>query len=190
MLDQGDTVAVTGVVKSGFAQILHDGQVRWVNDEYLTDEKPVADAAAGGQPAGTGGAAGGGRVSSAPCADGSGTESGLTSSAVRLFRAVCNAFPALTTYGGYDGHGEHSSGRAIDFMISDPSLGPGRGRLGPRARLRARPLRHPLAAAHLDARCGPPRDGARCRTAARRRRTTSTTCTSRSTDLTSVTARS
>jgi hypothetical protein len=62
-------------------------------------------------------------VSAAPCADGSGTESGLTSSAVRLFRAVCNAFPALTTYGGYDGHGEHSSGRAIDFMISDPSLG-------------------------------------------------------------------
>jgi len=42
---------------------------------------------------------------------------------VRLFRGVCNAFPALSTYGGYDGHGEHSSGRAIDFMISDASLG-------------------------------------------------------------------
>jgi hypothetical protein len=117
VLDQGDVVAVTGVVKSGFAQILQDGQVRWVNDDYLTDEKPVADAAATGDVTGAAG------VSSAPCADGSGTESGLTSSAVRLFRAVCSAFPALTTYGGYDGHGEHSSGRAIDFMISDPSLG-------------------------------------------------------------------
>jgi hypothetical protein len=29
----------------------------------------------------------------------------------------------LSSYGGYDGHGEHSSGRAIDFMTSDSSLG-------------------------------------------------------------------
>ena len=40
-----------------------------------------------------------------------------------MFRAVCNAFPELSTYGGYDAHGEHSSGRAVDFMISDPALG-------------------------------------------------------------------
>ena len=119
VLPAGDAVAVTGVVKSGFAQILHDGQVRWVNDQYLSDKKPVADAAPD-QASGVASAAG---VSSAPCPDGSGTESGLTSSAVRLFRAVCNAFPALTTYGGYDNHGEHSSGRAIDFMVSDPALG-------------------------------------------------------------------
>ena len=62
-------------------------------------------------------------VSFAPCPDGSGTESGLTPSAVRMFRAVCNAFPELSTYGGYDAHGEHSSGRAVDFMVSDPALG-------------------------------------------------------------------
>ncbi|MEO5711840.1 MAG: hypothetical protein ABIQ59_18675 [Nocardioidaceae bacterium] len=123
VLDQGDTVALTGVVKSGFAQILHDGQVRWVNDAYLTDEKPVAATGAGADGTAATAATAAAGVSSAPCADGSGTESGLTSSAVRLFRAVCNAFPALTTYGGYDNHGEHSSGRAIDFMISDPSLG-------------------------------------------------------------------
>jgi hypothetical protein len=42
---------------------------------------------------------------------------------VRMFRAVCNAFPELSTYGGYDAHGEHSSGRAVDFMVSDPALG-------------------------------------------------------------------
>ena len=35
-----------------------------------------------------------------------------------MFRAVCNAFPVLTTYGGYDAHGEHADGRAVDFMIS------------------------------------------------------------------------
>ena len=63
-------------------------------------------------------------MTSAPCPDGSATESGLTPSAVTLFRSVCNAFPALSSYGGYDGHGEHSSGRAIDFMINgDSALG-------------------------------------------------------------------
>ena len=118
VLDEGDTVALTGVVKAGFAQILHDGQLRWVNDTYLSDEKPEpepdpADPASGA----TAG------VSAAPCPDGSGTESGLTSSAITLYRAACNAFPALSSYGGYDGHGEHSSGRAIDFMVTDPALG-------------------------------------------------------------------
>jgi hypothetical protein len=109
---------VTGVVKRGFAQILRDGQVRWVNDAYLTDQKPVDPAADRTTTSTT--TAG---VSTAPCADGSGTESGLTSSAVRLFRAVCNAFPELTTYGGWDSHGEHGSGRAIDFMTTDQAVG-------------------------------------------------------------------
>jgi hypothetical protein len=119
VLDAGDKVAVTGLVKRGFAQILLDGQVRWVNDDYLSEKKPVAPEAAA---SGTSGASTG-SVSFAPCADGTATESGLTSSAVRMFRAVCNAFPALSSFGGYDGHGEHSSGRAVDFMTSDPALG-------------------------------------------------------------------
>ncbi|QWZ06484.1 SH3 domain-containing protein [Nocardioides panacis] len=119
VLDAGDTVGVTGLVKRGFAQILLDGQVRWVNDDYLSEKKPVAP-----EPAATGtSGAGAGSVSFAPCADGTATESGLTSSAVRMFRAVCNAFPALSSFGGYDAHGEHSSGRAVDFMTSDPALG-------------------------------------------------------------------
>ncbi len=118
VLDEGDTVALTGVVKAGFAQILHDGQLRWVNDTYLSDEKPEPEP----DPADPASAATAG-VSTAPCPDGSGTESGLTPSAITLFRAACNAFPALSSYGGYDGHGEHSSGRAIDFMVSDPALG-------------------------------------------------------------------
>jgi len=62
-------------------------------------------------------------VSTAPCPDGSSTESGLTPSAVTLYRAVCHAFPALSSYGGYDAHGEHSSGKAIDFMVGSSSLG-------------------------------------------------------------------
>jgi hypothetical protein len=93
VLEAGGKVGLTGVERNGFAQILYDDQLRWVN------------------------------VSFAPCPDGSGTESGLTPSAVRMFRAVCNAFPELSTYGGYDAHGEHSSGRAVDFMVTDPALG-------------------------------------------------------------------
>lgn len=132
VLPEGGKVATTGVKKSGFAQILYSGQVRWVHNAYLAEKKPAPPAAssaagtAGGTAAGTasGATSSPAGVTSAPCPDGSGTESGLTPSAVTLFRSVCNAFPALTTYGGYDGHGEHSSGRAIDFMINgDSALG-------------------------------------------------------------------
>jgi hypothetical protein len=115
VLDAGGKVGLTGVERNGFAQILYDDQIRWVNADYLSAKKPQEESAEG-----PGGSAG---VSFAPCPDGSGTESGLTPSAVRMFRAVCNAFPELSTYGGYDAHGEHSSGRAVDFMVSDPSLG-------------------------------------------------------------------
>lgn len=120
VLEEGGQVAVTGRKSGAFAQILRAGQVRWVHKAYLSDERPVA---ASTPAAGSGTGTGSGGISSAPCPDGSGTEAGLTSSAVRLFRSVCAAFPALTTYGGWDAHGEHSSGKAIDFMVTDASLG-------------------------------------------------------------------
>lgn len=114
VLKEGGKVGVTGVEKAGFAQILYAGQVRWVKAKYLSDKKPVASAAAG---------AGGGGITSAPCPDGSGTESGLTSRAVTLYRSACAAFPALSSYGGYAPRGEHGGGNAIDFMVTDPALG-------------------------------------------------------------------
>jgi hypothetical protein len=40
-----------------------------------------------------------------------------------LYRAVCHAFPQITSYGGWDAHGEHASGRALDVMTSDKALG-------------------------------------------------------------------
>jgi hypothetical protein len=143
VLPKGDKVGITGVRKGGFAQILFAGQVRWVHQDYLAEKMPkppvvkkVAPATSRSASTSTGSSSSSssgssasssapstGGLSSAPCADGSGTESGLTSSAVRLFRAACAAFPALSSYGGYDAHGEHSSGKAIDFMVSDPSLG-------------------------------------------------------------------
>jgi hypothetical protein len=124
VLKSGGTVAATGVRKAGFAQILYAGQVRWVNQHYLSAKKPVAHAPSTGSSTTSGAAPSTAGISTAPCPDGSGTEQGLTPSAVRLFRAVCNAFPALTTYGGYSAHGEHASGKAIDFMINgDSALG-------------------------------------------------------------------
>ena len=109
-VDSGTRLAVTGQVVDGWAEVLLEGKVRYVNADYLSSEKPDELASTAG-------------VSGAPCPDGSGTESGLTPAAVRLFRAVCAAFPALTSYGGWDAHGEHSSGRAIDFMVSSAALG-------------------------------------------------------------------
>ena len=121
ILEKGDRVALTGVTKNGFAQILFADQLRWVNADYLADEmpkpkpKPKPEAAAA--------ASTGGGISSAPCADGSGTESGLTDSAVRLYRAACAEFPQLSSYGGYAPRGEHSGGQAIDFMVPDSGTG-------------------------------------------------------------------
>jgi hypothetical protein len=143
VLPKGGKVALTGVRKASFAQILYGGQIRWVNRAYLADEmpkppKPAPARSTSGSTGSTGssGSSSGssssgssssqvssGGLSSAPCADGSATESGITPSAVRLYRAACAAFPALSSYGGYDAHGEHASGRAIDFMVTDPALG-------------------------------------------------------------------
>ena len=120
-------------------------------------------------------------LSMEPCPDGS-VESGLTDNAVYVYRSVCHAFPQITTYGGWDNHGEHASGRALDIMVSDVQLGTAIAEFLRVPRRRAAPLRHPLASAHLDAGPRRPRAGGRCRAAARRRPTTTTTCTSRRTD--------
>jgi hypothetical protein len=111
LLEERTKVAVTGQVVDGWAEVLLTGPkgkelVRWVNAEYLSEEKPQPE---------TGPEAG---VSSAPCPDGSEIEGGLTSTATTVYRAVCAAFPQPTTYGGLDPHGEHIDGRAIDIMIS------------------------------------------------------------------------
>jgi hypothetical protein len=103
----GKRVLVTGRKAADRVEIVIDDEARWVTAGYLTDEKPIA-AAAG--------------LSMAPCPDPS-VESGLTSDAVYVYRSVCHAFPQITSYGGWDAHGEHSSGRAIDIMTSDVELG-------------------------------------------------------------------
>ena len=106
-LPVGSAVLPTGREKKGRIEVLVKGELHWVTAGYLSDEKPLA-AAAG--------------LSMAPCPDPS-VENGLTDRAVYVYRSVCHAFPQITRYGGWDAHGEHASGRALDIMTSDVALG-------------------------------------------------------------------
>jgi hypothetical protein len=110
LLPAGKQVLVTGRSQDGRVELALDGKARWVTAGYLSDEKPAAAAAV---------AAG---LSMAPCPDGS-VEYRLTPAAVYVYRSVCHAFPQITTYLGWDDHGEHTSGKALDIMTSDVALG-------------------------------------------------------------------
>jgi hypothetical protein len=111
VLDTGSTVLITGVVKGEWAQILYAHEVRWVRASYLSKDKPTDPVVAAGG------------VTQAPCRLGSGVESGLTPDAIRVYRSVCAAFPAVTSYGGVRPDGEHGEGRALDIMVSSSVLG-------------------------------------------------------------------
>ena len=116
VLPAGTKVPVTGEVDGDWAEISYDGLSRWVNAAYLTDEKPQPEEEEPEARVASG-------LSDAECPSGSSVESGLSSNAIAVHRSVCAAFPQITSYGGWDNHGEHSSGRAIDIMTSDAALG-------------------------------------------------------------------
>jgi hypothetical protein len=64
-----------------------------------------------------------GGLSDAPCPDGS-VEKGLAADTIRVYRAVCHAFPQVTHYLGWGPRSEHDTGHAIDVMVyGDRSLG-------------------------------------------------------------------
>ena len=112
LLDAGKHVLVTGREADGRVEVVVHGQSRWVTAGYLSEEKPDSASA----PAAAAG------LAIAPCPDGS-VEYRLTPAAVYVYRSVCHAFPQITSYGGWDAHGEHASGKALDIMTSDVSLG-------------------------------------------------------------------
>ncbi len=106
----GGKVSVTKAVRNGYRYVAYNGSGRWVKDKYLTDKKPAAAVSNG--------------ISGAACSSGSSVESGLTSDAIKVHRAVCAKFPQVKSYGGVrSGGGNHGSGRAVDAMISDSSVG-------------------------------------------------------------------
>ena len=124
LVDERKQVLVTGRKAADREEVVVDGQSRWVTAGYLAEDKPVvekpkATEQASAKPSAPATPAG---LSTAPCPDSS-VESGLTSEAVMVYRAVCHAFPEIDTYLGYDAHGEHASGQAIDIMTSDQAVG-------------------------------------------------------------------
>jgi hypothetical protein len=106
-LEAGKKILVTGRSLWGRTEVVIKGESRWVTVGYLSDDKPLGVGAG---------------LSMEACPDPS-VESGLTDRAVYVYRSVCNAFPEITSYGGWSSHGEHSSGRALDIMTSDVTLG-------------------------------------------------------------------
>ncbi len=105
--EEGKKILITGRRDHGRVEVIVKGESRWVSEGYLSEDKPVGPAAG---------------LSMEPCPDTS-VESGLTTNAIRVYRSVCHAFPQITSYGGWDAHGEHASGRALDIMTSDVQLG-------------------------------------------------------------------
>jgi hypothetical protein len=105
----------TGTVRGGWAQIEWKNRTAWVRTAYLAKSKSKSKSKATAFAAtGTVKPADGPR--GAPCPDGSGVEVGLQPNTVRLYRAVCAAFPAVTTWGGRSGSGDHGAGKALDIM--------------------------------------------------------------------------
>lgn len=118
----GSKVKITATVDGQWRQIVHDGQPRWVKNRYLVRTKPKAEPKQKPKPKP---ASTSGGITNRPCAGGSAVESGLTPDAVLVHRSICSTFPQVTSFGGVraDAFGEHGSGRALDVMIADSSVG-------------------------------------------------------------------
>lgn len=113
-ISQGAKVTITETTADGWRQVISSERAGWIKESFLTDkEPPKATSSGGGQAQAASG------FSSAPCHTSSGIESGLTSRTVSVFRAVCGAFPNVSSYGGArGGGGYHGSGQALDVMVS------------------------------------------------------------------------
>lgn len=107
-LAAGKPVTTTDLTRNGRVQVIVDGAARWVTSSYLSDQKPLAPAAG---------------LSSDPCPDSS-VERGLKPQTVRLYRALCHAFPQIKGWAGWAPRSEHDTGNAIDAMVyADKALG-------------------------------------------------------------------
>ena len=114
VVDAGTKLSVTATVTDGFRYISYRDKGRWVKNEYLSDKKPTASTTSTGS---------GGGISSAPCPSSS-VESGLTPDAIRVHRALCHRYPQITSFlGRRSSSGYHGSGRALDCMISNVTVG-------------------------------------------------------------------
>ncbi len=125
-LELGRAVYYTGRDEGGRQEIVLEGNPVWIPEGNLgkTKPEPPPEPTPTPTPSPTPSDDAPAGLDFSACGDSS-VEDGLVSDAVNLYRAVCNAFPAVasgTTY-GYDPHGEHISGKALDFMTDDKELG-------------------------------------------------------------------
>jgi hypothetical protein len=109
----GAQVTATGDAADGWQPVSSGSTVGFVKATLLS----ATGKAATTKTAGTSAA---GAASSYPaCASGSAVETGLAANTILVHRAVCNTYPSITAYGGLSGSGsEHSTGRALDIMVS------------------------------------------------------------------------
>ena len=108
-------VGVTGATKSGWTQVVVDGEAGWVRSTFLSKTKPVAR---------TAGASSSGGLSYAPCSKSQSIEVHLQPNARKVYRAVCAAYgSSVSSFGGYrpGDPRDHGTGHAVDIMVSgDP----------------------------------------------------------------------
>jgi len=137
VLEWAEKVGVTGETRGRWAEVVLGKESRWVHRDYLVAKKPRPEPEPAPEPTpaptpdpepapepspspdpepeppSTG-------LSTAPCPSGSDVESGLVANAVSVHRAVCAAFPQVSSFGGVrpgDG-GAHGTGQALDIMVS------------------------------------------------------------------------
>ncbi len=110
-LDFATRVGISGERKGEWVEVVWDRQGYWAHEDFLAKKKPEPP-----------------KEEAAPAADPGSVEpvaectasppSGVTEAALAVYEAVCSRFPSITTYGGWRGDGEHSTGQAVDIMVS------------------------------------------------------------------------
>ncbi|AQP45493.1 hypothetical protein RPIT_12345 [Tessaracoccus flavus] len=126
---EGKAVTITDREVDGWRQVVISKRSGWIKGSFLTKTAPPkpspkpapkATATATKTQSSSGGGESSSSTSTAACAKASGIESGLTSRTRTVLRAVCAAFPKVSSYGGRrsGGGSYHSSGQAIDVMVS------------------------------------------------------------------------
>lgn len=114
-LEWGEKVPVSGKTQGEWTEVVIDRTSLWVNSAYLAEKKPRPEPEEEAAVAGAVSSV----VSAAACPSGSDVESGLVANAIAVHRAVCAAFPSITSYGGVRADsGEHGTGQALDVMVS------------------------------------------------------------------------
>ena len=106
LVDAVEKVLVTGRREAGRAEIVVNGNARWVSADYLSTDKPKPEPKAETGPSLTAG-----------CSNGSSISAGRAS-LYKIHDVVCANWPQITSYGTWRSDGEHGQGRAIDVMIS------------------------------------------------------------------------